>query len=80
MESSEARPPIYARWGRREFWVSWPRHRPDPLPGDIVRLDVDGGPVWRSFRVVSRRDRTATDGLAHPRVAIDLDVEALDPR
>ena len=70
--------PIYAHWERHEYLVRWPVHRPEPEPGDVVRLDIDGGLLWRSFRVVGRRDRLATDGGPSVRVAIDLDVEPLE--
>ena len=71
--SEEPRPPIYARWEGREFPVRWSPYRPEPGPGDIVRLDVDGGRLWRSFRVVARFDRPSTTG-GSSRMAIDLDV------
>src|SRR3954466_3262255 len=64
--------PICAHWEGREYPVRWPEQRPEPGPGDVVRLDIDGRRLWRSFRVVGRRDRLASDGgRAHP-VAIDL--------
>jgi len=66
--------PIFAQWQGREFPVRWPWFRPEPEPGDVVRLNVDGGPEWRSFRVVARRDRRAGDDDTR-RVAIDVDVE-----
>lgn len=72
-------PPIYAHWRGRLFSVNWPEHRPDPEPGDVVRLDVDGSTLWRSFRVVGRRDQTIGDGAHSVQVAIDLDVEPIDP-
>ena len=70
--------PICAHWEGREYLVRWPAHRPEPGPGDVVRLDVHGGRLWQSFRVVGRRDRLASDGGRAYRVAIDLDVEPLE--
>ena len=72
--SERLRPSIFAQWQGRRLPVQWPRQRPAPEPGDIVRLDVDGRPLWRSFRVVGRHDRLAAGGDP-ARVAIDLDVE-----
>ena len=70
--------PICAHWEGREYPVRWPAHRPEPGPGDVVRLGIDGSRLWRSFRVVGRRDRLASDGGRAYRVAIDLDVEPLE--
>jgi len=69
----EPRPLIYAWWDGRDLPVSWPPHRPEPEPGVIVRLNVDGGRLWRSFRVVGRHDQHAAGGIT--RVAINLEVE-----
>jgi len=70
--------PIYAHWEGHEYLVRWPVHRPEPGPGDVVRLDIDGCLLWRSFRVVGRCDRLANDDGPSARVAIDLDVEPLE--
>ena len=76
--SARFRLPIYAHWAGRTYPVRWPEHRPEPGPGDVVRLDIDGSRLWRSFRVVGRCDRLASDGGRAYRVGIDLDVEPLE--
>jgi hypothetical protein len=71
------RPMIYAHWAGRAYPVRWPAHRAEPRPGDVVRLDVYGSTLWRSFRVVGRRDWLAGDVVGAYPVAIDLDVEPI---
>ncbi len=75
--SAQFRLPIYAHWEGHAYPVRWPAHRPEPGPGDVVRLDIHNSILWHSFHVVSRRDRLANDDGPAVRVAIDLDVEPL---
>jgi hypothetical protein len=73
--SERPRVPIFAHWQGRQFPVRWPRHQPEPEPGDVVRLKVEAGPFgWRSFRVVGKSERTEHDWAGAYAAGLDLDV------